>query len=247
MTSGWRRVGGRALVSGALLGGVALLAGSAGGMALASGSPTPSTLGAAKGLSAAPPAAGFQTTVLSQTVTPSTSTQTLTTISDGANVSVSIPAGAFGNQTVEIVVTEPTLSQLQSAVSGLGLSGYSLATGVGIEVVDPSTGQPLTGTFAAPVQVTIMSSSIVSSSKIIEFPASGSPFVVTNAEVVSGKAVVNITSDPGFAIATPVAATVPQATSPVTGKNFLPEGLAGAGLVLGGSTAIALSTRLRRV
>jgi hypothetical protein len=235
-----KRVGIRAAGMGLATSGAILVLATMGGTALASGSPTPSST------TAPPPAAGFTTTVLSQTVSPSTQTQTLTASSDGANVSISIPAGAFGNQTVEVVVTEPTLSQLSSAESSLGLTGYSLATGVGIEVIDPSTGQPLSGTFAAPIQVTIVSSSITSSSKIIEFPATGSPFVVTNAEVVGGKAVVSIDSDPGFAVATPVSATVPQATSPVTGKNFLPEGVAGAVLLLAGSSLVALSSRRHR-
>jgi hypothetical protein len=36
-------------------------------------------------------------------VAPSSSTQTLSAIADGANVAVAIPPGAFGSQTVEVV------------------------------------------------------------------------------------------------------------------------------------------------
>lgn len=240
MTTRWMTAGVRAFGGSALLGGALLVLGSMGGVALASGSPSPSSP------TTPPPAAGFQTTVLSQTVAPSSSTQTLSAIADGANVAVAIPPGAFGSQTVEVVLTEPTLSDLTNALSSLGLSGDSLATGVGIEVIDPQTGQPLTGTFAAPLEVTITSSGIAAGSKVIEFPTSGSPFVVTNAQVSAGKAVVSVSSDPGFAVATPVSSTVPQATSPVTGKNFLPEGLLGGGLVLVGSTALTFSARRRR-
>jgi len=170
----------------------------------------------------------------------------LSAIADGANVAVAIPPGDFGSQTVEVALTEPMLSDLTNALSSLGLSGDSLATGVGIEVIDPQTGQPLTGTLAAPLEVTITSSGIAAGSKVIEFPTSGSPFVVTNAQVSAGNAVVSVSSDPGFAVATPVSSTVPQATSPVTGKNFLPEGLLGGGLVLVGSIALTFSARRRR-
>lgn len=210
-----------------------------GGVALASGSSTPSSP------SAPTPAAGFQTTVLSQVVAPSSSTQTVTATADGANVSVVVPAGAFGNTTVNLVVTEPTLSDLTSTLSALGLGGSTLATGVGVEVVDAATGQPLTGTFAQPLTVTITSSGITSGSKVIEFPTSGSPFVDSAAEVVSGKAVVQVSSDPGFAVATPTSASVPAATSPVTGKDFLPVGIAGGVLVIGGAALIVASERRR--
>ncbi|WP_298405642.1 hypothetical protein [Ferrimicrobium sp.] len=206
--------------------------------AWASGSPTPSTP------TAPSPAAGFQTTVLSQTVTPSSSTQTFSAISNGADISISIPAGAFGSQTVQLVVTEPTLSVLTSSLGALGLSSDSLGAGVGIEVVNPSTGQPLTGTFAAPLTVTIVASSITASSKVIEYPSTGSPFVMTSAVVNTGKAVVTVSSDPGFAVATPTSAVVPAATSPVTGKNFLPEGIA-AGVLMTVGTSVLVSSRRR--
>ncbi|MCI2975716.1 MAG: hypothetical protein MP439_06535 [Ferrimicrobium sp.] len=159
-------------------------------------------------------------------------------------MTASVPPGAFGNENVELVITEPKLSDLTGSLSSLGLASYSLGAGVGVEVVNPSTGQPLTATFAAPILVSITSSSITSSSKVIEFPSTGSPFVVSNASVTSGKAVVSITSDPGFAIASPTStAVVPGATTPVTGKNFLSEGLLAAFLIVAGSSVVLVARR----
>jgi len=221
-----------------VVGGACVLVLSAGSVAWASGSPSPTA-------PAAPtPAAGFQTTVLSQQVSPSTKTQVFTTTSNGSNVSVSVPSGAFGNETVQLVITEPTLSDLTGSLSSLGLASYSLSAGVGVEVVNSSTGQPLTGTFASTISVTITSSSITSNSKVVEFPTTGSPFVVSDATVTNGKAVISINSDPGFAVASPTStAVVPGATSPVTGKNFLPEGLLAAGLIVAGSSAVLVARR----
>jgi len=207
--------------------------------AWASGNPTPSSP------TAPSPAAGFQTVVLSQTISPSNTTQTFSVTSNGANISISIPPGAFGSQTVQLVVTEPTLSDLTSSLSALGLSGDSLGAGVGVEVVSPTTGQPLSGTFAAPLTVTITSSSITSSSRVIEYPSAGSAFLLTNATVKNGKVVVSVSSDPGFAVATPTSAIVPGATSPVTGKNFLPEGIT-AGVLMTVGTSLLVSARRHR-
>jgi hypothetical protein len=141
--------------------------------------------------------------VLTQVVVPSTTTETYTATANGASITVSIPPGAFGTQTVELAVTQPTLDALVSALSGLGLSGDALVTGVGVEILDPETGLPITGSFAVPITVTIRSTAITSSSKVVEFPASGSPFIDANAEVTSGEATVVVSSDPTLAIANP--------------------------------------------
>lgn len=208
--------------------------------AWASGSPTPSSP------SGPAPIAGFQTTVLSQSVAPSSKTQTFHTTSNASNVTISVPPGAFGNVVVQLVVTEPTLSSLNSSLTSLGLSGDTVGAGVGVEVLDSATGQALSGTFASGVAVTIQSSSITSKSRVIEYPVVGNPYIVNNATVTNGQVVVTVTSDPGFAVATPVSSSsvVPGATSPVTGKNFLPEA-AGAGLlvVFGGSLMVASRRR----
>ncbi|WP_298443480.1 hypothetical protein [Ferrimicrobium sp.] len=56
---------------------------------------------------------------------------------------------------------------------------------------------------------------------------------------------VSVSSDPGFAVATPTSAVVPGATSPVTGKNFLPEGIA-AGVLMTIGTSLLVSVRRHR-
>jgi hypothetical protein len=141
--------------------------------------------------------------VLTQVVVPSTTTETYTATANGASITVSIPPGAFGTQTVELAVTQPTLHALVSALSGLGLSGNALVTGIGVDILDPGTGLPVTGSFAVPITVTIRSTAITSSSKVVEFPASGSPFIDANAEVTSGEATVVVSSDPTLAIVNP--------------------------------------------
>lgn len=148
-------------------------------------------------------ATSVPTAVLTQLVAPATATQTYTATANGASVTVSIPPGAFGTQTVELAVTQPTLATLASALSGLGLSGDTLATGIGVEVLDPATGLPITGSFSVPITVTIHSTAITSSSKVVEFPASGAPFIDANAKVTSGEATVVVSSDPTLAIANP--------------------------------------------
>jgi hypothetical protein len=56
--------------------------------------------------------------------------------------------------------------------------------------------------------------------------------------------VVSVTSDPGFAIASPTStAVVPGATTPVTGKNFLSEGLLAAFLIVAGSSVVLVARR----
>lgn len=205
--------------------------------AWASGSSTPPSS------ATAPVAPGFSTVVATQVIAPSSSVQVVSTTANGNNVTLSIPAGAFGNTTVQVVVTEPTLSQLQGSLTTLNLSNYSIGSGVGIEIVDPSTGAALSGNFAQPLTVKIQASAITSQSKVIEFPTSGSPVIYSNATTGSGSAVITFSSDPGFAVANPVSATVPGATSPVTGKNFIPEGVTAGILVLGGAAVIYSARR----
>lgn len=230
----------RRLVTAAVVsGGVVVFVAAVGSTAWASGSPAPSVP------SAPSPAAGFQTTVLSETVAPSTTAQTFTAVSNGADIAVTVPPGAFGDVVVDLVLTEPALSSLTSSLSQVGLAGYSLGAGVGVEVVTQSTGQPLSGNFASPLSVSIVSSSITTSSKVIEYPTTGSPYVVNNAVVSGGKVAVSVSSDPGFAVATPVSTTVPGATAPVTGKNFLPEGIVAGLLLVSGVSFLAVGRRRR--
>jgi hypothetical protein len=199
--------------------------------------------GAASEYGPVPPAAGtappgsYSDVITSQTITPAGGTIGPVTV-DGAALTFVIPPGAF-LVTVQITITEPDLF----AVGSAGTAGYKAVAGVGVQVQE--NGSPYPGTFLKPLTVTIRSSSITSSSVVMVW--NGTAFVSEpDSTVTSGVATVSFDTDPDFAVLAPsgtTATTIPGATTPVTGKPFLGEGILACLLVVLGVSGLAVGYR----
>jgi hypothetical protein len=204
--------------------------------------PGPPTGPTPPGGQANPP--GFTTIVTSQTVPPSGGT--VTGSSGGTTVTVIVPPGAFASP-IQIIITVANLSELGGIPSG---THPVLGVGIAFE----QNGAKYTGTFAAPVSVTITNSEITTADQVVVWdPATGTyvPITeapnVTNVVVSAGKITFQVLSDPYLVLDAPNASTVatviPNATSAITGVPVFSEGIVGGLLVLGG---LWLAVRLRR-
>jgi len=123
---------------------------------------------------------------------------------DGSQFSANIPASDAG-QGVTIAITAPTnLSNADNAILGFGVA---LATnGVGES-----------GTFAAPITITITNPLIKAGDQLVEW--NGSAWVAyTDATVTNGSLTVTVTSDPQFALVSPT--QVPTA-APASGYHLV--------------------------
>lgn len=166
--------------------------------------------------------ADFSSVVISTIVQPSGGTLKATV--NGQVETLTIPNGTF-NQPVQVTITAPQLSQIGSA----GFTGYSAISGAG--VFFSVNGNPILGTFAKSVSLTIQSSALSSNDKVVE--QQGNQFSnYTNVTTSNGSTTINFNTDPAFAVLAP---TVTGATSPSTGKPFIIEGILAGALILGGS------------
>ncbi len=218
--------------------GVASLAGSA---AFAAGSGyTPTTSPVPTGTPG-----GYSQVVTAETISPSATATTVMAVTvDGIPVHISVPAGTFSTP-VQVIVTAPVLSQVTTGVSALGYSGYVAVAGLGVSVVT-SSGKLYSGTFLKPITVTIDNPKIGAGDRVVEWNGQGTFSAVSNASVGAGHASWTFQQDPAFAVLAPKnAGVVPGATSPVTGKPFLEEGLLAMGL-LGSGAALLFRTRRQR-
>jgi hypothetical protein len=108
-------------------------------------------------------------------------------------------------------------------------------------------GSKVTGTFPTPVTVTVTNPAIKPGDTLY-IETTGGLVPVTAATISNGSFTFTITSDPAFVLVAPatpqVATVIPGATSVVTGKPFLLEGVIAAGLVAFG-TLLLLRLRFR--
>lgn len=157
---------------------------------------------------------------------------------DGAELTISIPPGAFP-EPVTITVTAPDLATIPP------MAGTTVVAGAGITV--GLNGAPYPGTFLKPITATFTSPNITAGSVVTVW--NGSSFVTdSGATSTTGTATVSFDSDPDFAVMTPVTTPprpVPSATVPVTGVPAVGEGLLAGVLILGGAGGIAASRRRR--
>lgn len=177
---------------------------------------------------------GYTSVVTTQTLGPSTTSQTVSATVAHSATQLVVPAGTF-SQPVQLVITAPNLTNISTSLASLHLPGYQAIAGLGVGV-DTSNGQPLPGTFGHPVTITVHNSAIHPGDKVVEWNQHGTFSMLTNASVQNGVATWPFSSDPAFAIVAP-SQTVGQATSPVTGKPFAAVGALGvialgAGIVL---------------
>ena len=189
---------------------------------------------------------GYSQVVTAETIPPNTTTTTTIAVKvDNIPVAVVVPPGTFSSP-VQVVVTAPTLSQVTSGVQSLGYSGYTAVAGLGVSVVK-SSGQLYKGSFLKPITVTVSNSNIGSGDRVVEWNAAGTFSKVPSASIQHGKASWTFQQDPAFAVLAPKNnGTVPGATTPVTGKPFLPEAMIGLAFIAGGS-ALLFRTRRRRL
>lgn len=181
---------------------------------------------AGSGYGGAPPAPGgtgaFATVVVAQTIGPAGGS--VTAVVDGATVVMTVPAGDF-TSSVQAVISAGNLTQLTNT----GISGTPfLAFAAQVD----QNGAKLAGPFAHPITITVTDASITSSTTV--YQQSGTTYVASSGWTVSsGTASGGFTVDPDYVFANPAAtgAPIPGATTAVTGKPFLGEGLAAFGLV----------------
>jgi hypothetical protein len=159
---------------------------------------------------------------------------TVTGTVGASTVSVNVPSGDFSGG-VQVSITDTSTTATAPAGDTI-----VLAFGVNFCI----NGNKVTGAFAAPVTVTVTDPAIAPGEKLFLQTASGL-VPITPASIGTGSFTVTITSDPDFVlVAAAVATPIPGATSVVTGKPFLLEGLIAGGLVLLGC-GLLLRLRLR--
>ena len=152
---------------------------------------------------------------------------TVTATVDGSTVTVDVPGGALPSSGVQVEITD--ITPVTTIPSGTSLV---LAFGVNFCV----DGTKFTGTFATPVTVTVTDPAIAPGQTLYVQTATGL-VQITPTSISDGSFTVTITGDPSFVLvaATTAATVIPGATSVVTGKPFLLEGLIAGAFVLFGS------------
>ena len=182
---------------------------------------------------------GYSVVVTSQTITPAGGKIGPVTV-NGASVTVIVPAGAFPVP-VQITVTAPNLGAIGTA----GFSGFKVVAGVGIHVQENGSTYP--GTFLKPLTLIMSSSSITASSILTVW--NGTSFVTDpDSTARSGEIKGDFDTDPDFAVLTPArgaTTAIPGATSAVTGKPLLGEGILAAAMLLLGASGLAVARRRR--
>jgi hypothetical protein len=182
---------------------------------------------------------GHCVVVTSQLITPAGGTIGPVTI-DRASVTLIVPAGAFPVP-VQITLTALNLCAIRIA----GFRCFKVVAGVGIQVQENGSAYP--GPFLKPLSLGISSSSITASSILAVW--NGTAFV-TDPEftALSGELKAGFDTDPDFAVLTPACgptSAIPGATSPVTGKPLLGEGILATVVLMLGASGLEFARRRR--
>lgn len=140
-----------------------------------------------------------------------------------SGVTVSVPAGDFSGgaqvailSTSGITVPNPDVIVLSFAVNFC------------------ENGAKVTGTFPVPVTVTVTDPAIKPGQTLF-IVTPGGLVPVPTASIGTGSFTLTITGDPEFVLVSATTTVIPGATTVVTGKPFLLEGIVAGGLVLVGS------------
>lgn len=193
--------------------------------------------GPAGGVPSSATSAGFSTLVTAQSV--SASGGTVSGSANGATANVTVPAGSLPNGG-EVVIAAGDPSSVDAGTDSTVVSDFS------VSVLDPNTGAPLTGPFNPAITLTISDPSIAAGQTVLVVTGPGQVTTASGAQVTQGQAVVTFTTDPNFAVVSTSTTPVLGATSAVTGKAFLGEGLAGGGLIVAGGIGLFFALRRRR-
>lgn len=182
---------------------------------------------------------GYHCAVTSQTITPAGGSIGPVTI-ERASVTVIVPPGAFPVP-VQITLCAPELW----AIGNAGFRNFKVVAGVDIQVQQNGSTYP--GTFLKPLTLIMSSSSITASSILTVW--NGTSFVTDpDSTARSGEIKADFDTDPDFAVLTPArgaTTAIPGATSAVTGKPLLGEGILAAAMLLLGASGLAVARRRR--
>ncbi len=209
----------------------------------------PAAHAASGGYGPAPPSngapGGFTVVAASKQLGPAGGSVSATV--NGKAVTVTVPPGAF-RSTEDVVVTAPDIGVVQGALTTLGFGGFNAVAGVGVAVLD-TNGSKVTGSFAAPIQVTINGNGLgASGEKVLSLTGPASATTLS-ASMGSSAVTAAIASDPNLVVINPVSAaagTVPGATRAFTGKPFTGERDLALALGALGITAIGAGAVRRR-
>jgi hypothetical protein len=223
-------------ISGLLLAGAIVLAGSALFTLPAFAAGTDYSGGSPPGSPSVSAACAPGSVITTQTV-PSTG-GTVSGTDGQYGIAVTIPSGAFSSSLQVIIYDD--------SASAVPVSGSSVVLTVGVALCQ--NGNKVSGSFSPPVTVGISGPNITSSSA--SYLLVGSTLEpVSNPNATAGSITCSFSSDAVCQVTTPnaseTAAAIPNATSVVTGKPFLLEGLIAGGLFVFG-VLLLLRLRFRR-
>jgi len=167
----------------------------------------------------------------------------------GGIVVVTVAAGTFSSP-VQLEVTSPSLTGVTAGLSGVGFAGYRGVAGVGVKVLD-QTGQPITGSFAKPLGVSLTGASLGGAGqKVLRFDTASSATVMP-ATLGAGSVALLIAADPDLAVVSPTgtpgvtSGTIAGATTPHTGKPFAGETALALALLCAAGGSLVLAGRRR--
>lgn len=151
---------------------------------------------------------------------------------NGSSVQMKVPTGAL-----------PTGGEID--ITGVSANSLSKMAPKGMKVVAEAGVNLMYGMAVnVPLQLTVSNSAIPANGAVYEV-VNGKLTLVSGATVTKGKAVIPTSAGGDFVVLAPVAATVTQATKPVTGLPFRSEGMWALALVVLGAAFVWLGRRRR--
>jgi hypothetical protein len=139
-----------------------------------------------------------------------------------SGITVTVPSGDFPTG-VQVAITSFTATVVPS--------GDAIVLAFGVNFCQ--NGAKVTGTFPVPVTVTVTNPAIKPGQTL--FLATPGGLVPVTASIGTGSFTLTITGDPDFVLVAASSVLIPGATTVVTGKPFLLEGIVGGVFVLLGS------------
>jgi hypothetical protein len=156
---------------------------------------------------------------------------------DGSLVTVTVPAGSFPDG-AQVAITDIFSTTIAP-------TGDTIVLAFGVNFC--SNGSKVMGSFSPPVTVTVSNPGILPGQTLFLQTSTGL-VPVTTAQIGTGSFTLTIDSDPDFVLVTasgPTESVISGATTVVTGKPFLLEGLVAGALLFAGGALLFVRLRLR--
>lgn len=182
---------------------------------------------------------GYQSILVAKTIPGGHAEQIVITLGQ-LTLTLNIPAQAFQSSTT-IVVSSPRLSSLASGLAALGYRHDTIVTAFGVGL-DNSQGNAVVA--SSPIRAQLAGSSLTTVTVPLEFQTPQAVIRVPRAVTASQEVSFTFRNEHDFVFVNP--ATIPTATSPVTGEPFLWWGLAGLVLIGSGATLATKSVGTQR-